>query len=129
MPGPDWGGRLERLKVDTFALYLAARDPRTPRLAKLLALAVTAYAFSPIDIIPDSIPVLGYLDDLIIVPAGVAATLRLIPPGVMEDCRHRARAAIANGDPVVRAGAIIAVALWVLAAVTTGALAWRLVGG
>src|SRR5438128_1859442 len=94
--------RAGALKTATQALYLAARDPRTPWYARALALAVVAYAFSPIDLIPDPIPLLGYLDDLIIVPAGIALTLRLIPPEVLADAR--ARAAEGRERPLGRAG-------------------------
>src|SRR5690349_3583113 len=82
--------RARELKRAVVAVYLAARDPRVPWYAKALALAVAAYALSPIDLIPDFIPVLGYLDDLLLLPAGIALTLRLIPPEVMSDCRARA---------------------------------------
>ena len=79
------------LKADTYALYLAYRDPRTPWYAKVWAALVVAYAFSPIDLIPDFIPVLGYLDDLLLVPLGVFLALKLIPAEVMIECRQQAR--------------------------------------
>ena len=79
--------RARQLKRETIALYFAFRDKRTPWYAKILAALVLAYAFSPIDLIPDFIPVLGYLDDLILIPAGIALTLKLIPPEVMDDAR------------------------------------------
>src|SRR5919109_78463 len=82
------------LKRDVHALWLAARDARTPKLAKLLALLVAAYALSPIDLIPDFIPVLGYLDDVVIVPLGILAVVKLIPPEIMAE--HRALAAAAQ---------------------------------
>ncbi len=78
------------LKSEMLALYLAYRDPRTPWYAKLLAGLVVAYAMSPIDLIPDPIPVVGYLDDLILLPVGILIARRLIPSEVMEDCRSRA---------------------------------------
>ena len=87
--------RARRLKSDVVALYLAARDPRTPRIAKVLAILVAAYALSPIDLIPDFVPVLGLLDDLVLVPLGIALVLRLVPREVMEDARRNAPAAIA----------------------------------
>lgn len=83
----QWASRMKR---DTLALYFAARHPGTPRHAKLLAALVAAYALSPIDLIPDFIPVLGHLDDLLIVPAGIALCVRLIPESVMAECRERA---------------------------------------
>ena len=82
--------RAKTLKRDTLALWFAARDERTPWYARLLALLVAAYALSPVDLVPDFIPVLGYLDDLILIPAGIALTLRLIPPEVMAASRAKA---------------------------------------
>ncbi len=82
-----WKRRARQLKRDTYALYLALKDPRAPWYARLVAGLVVAYAFSPIDLIPDFIPVLGYLDDLLIVPLGIALTLKLMPPGVLADAR------------------------------------------
>lgn len=78
------------LKRDIVALWLAARDPRTPRFAKAVAGVTAAYALSPIDLIPDFVPILGYLDDLVIVPAGIALAIRLIPPELMTECREHA---------------------------------------
>jgi len=104
------------LKTDTYSLYLVARDPRTPWYAKVLAAGVAAYAFSPIDLIPDFIPVLGYLDDLLIVPAGIALAIKLVPPEVLADCRARAADRTDAGQPVnLLAGAII-IAIWVVLA-------------
>lgn len=82
------------LKTETFALYLAARDPRTPWYAKLLVAGIVAYVFSPIDLIPDFVPVLGYLDDLVLVPMGITLAIKLIPLSVLSECRARAREAI-----------------------------------
>lgn len=82
--------RLARLKTEIVALALAYRDPRTPRLAKWMALGVVIYALSPLDLIPDPIPVLGYLDDALLLPIGIWVTLRLIPAEVMHDCRAQA---------------------------------------
>ena len=113
------------LKAETLALSLAARDPRVPWYAKLLAAAVVAYALSPIDLIPDFVPVLGYLDDLIIVPLGIALVLRLVPPDVLEECRARARAELAHGRPVSRAGAAAIVVVWLLGAGIAAWLAYR----
>src|SRR5437763_12027806 len=93
----------ERLKREVHAIYLAARDPRTPWYAKALAVAVAGYALSPIDLIPDFVPVLGYLDDLLIVPLGILAVVRLIPPEVMAE--SRAAAALSSERPVSRAAA------------------------
>src|ERR671923_1269950 len=79
--------RARELKRETYAIYIAARDPRTPWYARALILFVVAHTFSPIDLIPDFIPVLGYLDDLIITPGGIWLAVRLIPPEVLEDAR------------------------------------------
>src|SRR2546428_14158889 len=101
--------RARELKRNTLALYLACRDPRTPWYAKALAGAVVAYALSPIDLIPDFIPVLGYLDDLIVVPAGLALSVRMIPAPVMAQCR--ARAAEVTERPTSRGAAAVVVAI------------------
>jgi uncharacterized membrane protein YkvA (DUF1232 family) len=111
------------IKRDVHALYLAARDPRVPWYAKALAVVVAAYALSPIDLIPDFLPVVGYLDDLIIVPLGVLLTVRLIPPELMTE--HRLSAEAAAAQPVSRvAGAVIA-GLWVASLAACGWLAWN----
>jgi len=108
-PLQQWARSLKR---DTLALYLAARDPRVPWYAKAVAACVAAYAFSPIDLIPDFIPVLGYLDDLILVPLGIALAIRLIPPALFEEHREHAAARIA-GRPVSRIGALVIIGVWV----------------
>ena len=110
----------QALKRDVVALWLAARDPRTPLAAKLLAGAVAAYALSPIDLIPDFIPVLGLLDDVIIVPLGILAVVALIPPGIMAE--HRQAAALAATRPVSRAAAAAIVIVWALSLVLAGLL-------
>ncbi len=106
------------------ALCLAARDERTPWHARLLVAAIVAYALSPIDLIPDFVPVLGYLDDLVLVPLGIALALRMIPSDAMATARERARAAPADPRPGRRAAAVI-VALWIAAAALAGFGAWR----
>jgi uncharacterized membrane protein YkvA (DUF1232 family) len=105
----DWA---QRLQADTLALWFAARDDRTPWHAKLLAAAVVAYAVSPVDLIPDFIPVLGLLDDLLLVPLGVALALRLVPAEVMAAARDRARGVLADPRPRSRVAAGVVVALW-----------------
>jgi uncharacterized membrane protein YkvA (DUF1232 family) len=107
-----WRGKARTLKIEVYALYLAYRDPRTPWYGKAFAALVVAYAFSPIDLIPDPIPIIGYLDDLILVPLGVAIALRLIPGEVMADSRLRAAEVMASGKPVSWVGALIIGALW-----------------
>jgi uncharacterized membrane protein YkvA (DUF1232 family) len=121
-----WRERACALKTETLALYLAYRDPRVPWYAKVLAAAVVAYAFSPIDLIPDVVPVLGYLDDLILVPLGIALVLRLVPEEVMVDCRARARQATSGDKPVSWTAAAVIVLLWVLLAAVAVALVLRL---
>ena len=103
------------LKRDVVALWRAARDPRVPWHAKAVAAAVAAYALSPIDLIPDFVPVIGYVDDLLIVPAGIWLAVRLVPPEILEE--HRRAAAEAITRPVSRAGMVAILAIWVLAAV------------
>jgi len=98
------------LKRDVTALWLAARDPRVPWHAKAVAAAVAAYALSPVDLIPDFIPVLGYLDDLIIVPLGIMLAIRLVPQPVMAELRQQA--AERSNRPVSRAGLIFILAVW-----------------
>lgn len=104
------------LKRDVIALYLAARDPRVPWYAKAIAGGIAAYALSPIDLIPDFIPIVGYLDDLIIMPLGIALAVRLIPPSVMEEHRQNVAARIAN-RPTSRIGAAVIITIWVALAV------------
>ncbi len=101
------------MERDILALYLAVRDPRVPWYVKALAAATAAYALSPIDLIPDFIPVLGYLDDAIILPAAIALTVRLIPGDVMAELREEAAVKLAGRPPRSRAGAAGIVALWV----------------
>jgi uncharacterized membrane protein YkvA (DUF1232 family) len=108
--------RVRQLERETYALYLAARHPRTPWYAKLLIAAVVAYAVSPIDLIPDFVPVLGYLDDLILIPLGIAVAIRLVPPEVLAECRARAQEATAHGKPASRIAAIIIIGIWVVLA-------------
>ena len=116
-----WAGRL---KTELRALYLAYGDPRVPTHARVLAIVVVAYAFSPIDLIPDPIPVLGYLDDLILIPLGIALTIRMIPSDVLAECRAKARNTEAETGPKGTAAAVAVVAAWLLLA----ALAVYLVG-
>lgn len=100
------------IKRDIHAVWLAARDPRTPWLAKVLAVVVAAYAVSPIDLIPDFIPLLGYVDDIIIVPLGILLVVKLIPPEVMNE--HRETADEASERPVSRIAAGVFIAIWIV---------------
>lgn len=104
-----------QIRQQTLTVYFAARDPRTPLAVRLLALLVAAYALSPIDLIPDFIPVIGYLDDLLIVPLGLALVVRLTPPDVIESARQKA--AHAAGRPVSYTAAVAIMLLWLLLAV------------
>jgi uncharacterized membrane protein YkvA (DUF1232 family) len=106
--------RARALKRDVFAVYFAARDPRTPWYAKALVLLIVAYSLSPIDLIPDFIPILGYLDDLIIVPAGIALAIRLIPAEVMAQARQQAAASSVSRS-VGYVGLAIIILIWILA--------------
>jgi uncharacterized membrane protein YkvA (DUF1232 family) len=108
-----WKQRARLLKQETYAIYLALRDPRVPWYARLLAACVVGYAFSPIDLIPDFVPVLGYLDDLVVVPLGIALALKLIPAEVMTECRAQARQVMAQGKPVNWAAAVVIVTIWI----------------
>ena len=111
------------IKRDVVALWLAARDRRVPFHAKAVAAAVAAYALSPIDLIPDFIPVIGYLDDLLIVPLGILLAVHLVPPVLMAEFRAAATALLQR--PVSRAGAAAILALWCAGA---GAMLWWAVG-
>ena len=110
----QWKQKVKQLKKETYAIYLASKDPRTPSYAKLLAACVVAYAFSPIDLIPDFIPILGYLDDLVIVPLGIWLILKIIPPPVLAECREKSAAAMGEGKPINWTAAIVIVAIWIL---------------
>jgi len=111
-----WKGWARRLKLETYALYLAYRDPRVPWYVRLFAVCVVAYAFSPIDLIPDPIPVLGYLDDLILIPLGIALALKMIPLPVLADCREKAQTIIAQGKPANWVAAGVILVIWLLVA-------------
>jgi uncharacterized membrane protein YkvA (DUF1232 family) len=104
------------LKKDVLTLWFCARHPRTPVPVKILALSLAAYALSPIDLIPDFIPILGYLDELILLPMGIALCLRLVPRAVLAECRAKANAWMESERPKPRsyAVAVIIVVIWVL---------------
>lgn len=119
--------RAERLKTDIPAIFLALRDKETPAAAKFFAFLTVAYALSPIDLIPDFIPVLGYLDDLLLLPALAALTIRLIPPAVLERCRAQAAGMWQNGKPKRWYYALPIVLFWLLLAGLTAWLIYRAV--
>ena len=116
-----------QLKRDVVALWIAAQDPRTPLLAKVAAGIVAAYALSPIDLIPDFIPVLGYLDDLLLVPLGTALTIRLIPPPLLAEFRRQA--ALRLERPTSRLAGVVIVALWVVLGLALTQWLWRRLQG
>lgn len=114
----SWARSIRR---DTLAIAFALRDPRTPWPARILGALVVAYAVSPIDLIPDFIPVLGYLDDLLLLPLGLMLVRRLIPSDVLEE--HRARAAASGARLSSTTGAVVVVGIWIGIAAL---VAWRL---
>ena len=111
------------IRRDVHALYGASRDPRVPWYAKAVAVVIAGYALSPIDLIPDFIPVLGYLDEVILLPLGILLVVRLIPPEVMAE--HRARAASAQERPVSHAAAVAIVGIWMASVALCGWLVYR----
>jgi uncharacterized membrane protein YkvA (DUF1232 family) len=121
-----WKQRARELQTEVYAMYLAYRDPRVPWYARIFAACVVAYAFSPIDLIPDPIPILGYLDDLVLVPLGVWLARRMIPPAVLAECRDQARDVMKQGKPVSRAAAAVIIAIWLCLAVVAVAFIMRL---
>lgn len=120
----SWSARARALKREVYALYLCARHPRTPWYAKLLVGLIVAYALSPIDLIPDFVPVLGYLDDVVLLPLAILLALRMVPADVLAECRDRAAGAFAGGKPVSRVAAAVIVGLWIAAAAALGLAAW-----
>jgi uncharacterized membrane protein YkvA (DUF1232 family) len=117
------------LRIETYAIYLAYKDPRVAWYARVFAACVVGYAFSPIDLIPDPIPVLGYLDDLVLVPLGVALALKMIPGPVMDECRQKAEGAMREGKPTNWKAAAAIVAVWVLLALIVVAVLAQAVRG
>ena len=122
-----WRQWARQLKIEVYALYLAYRDPRVPWYARVFAMCVVGYFFSPIDLIPDPIPILGYLDDLILVPLGVVLALKMIPADVMAECRAQAQDVMAQGKPVNRAAAAVIVVIWLLLAALAVVFVMRLI--
>ena len=117
--------RAHHLKSETLALWLAARHPGTPWYAKLLVAAIVAYALSPIDLIPDFVPILGYLDDLILIPLGILLAVRMIPPPILEECRAKAQERMASARPVSLVAALVIVGVWLAAAALCAWWAYR----
>jgi uncharacterized membrane protein YkvA (DUF1232 family) len=108
-----WKAHAQRLKSEVYALYLAYKDPRTPWYAKIFSAVVVGYAFSPIDLIPDPIPILGYLDDLLLIPLGAYLAVKMIPSQVMEESRIKAQQVMAQGKPVNKVAAGVIVLIWI----------------
>ncbi len=111
-----WKQRAKQLKTAVYVIYLVSKDPRVPWYTRVLAACVIGYAFSPIDLIPDPIPVIGYLDDLVLIPLGIALVLKLVPSPVLADCRERARTVMEQGKPTNWIAAGVIVAIWLLVA-------------
>ena len=109
-----WKKRIKELKTETYAIYLASKDPRVPWYAKAVIVFVVAHTFSPIDLIPDFIPVLGYLDDLIITPLGIALALKMVPKDVLTECREEARKSIDQEKPTNWTAAAIIIVIWLV---------------
>ncbi len=122
-----WKQKVGELKIEVYALYLAYRDPRVPWYAKIFAACVVGYAFSPIDLIPDPIPVLGYLDDLIILPLGIFLALKMIPKDVMAESREKTKAITKEGKPKNWVAAGIIIIIWSLLTVLAIFLTLRII--
>ena len=123
----SWRTKARQLRTEIVALYLASKHPGTPWYAKVLAALIIGYALSPIDLIPDFIPVVGYLDDLILVPAGIALLIKIIPRDVLEECRAKAQSDRLNRKPENWIAAIIIVLIWLFAIYLILSLIWPLV--
>jgi uncharacterized membrane protein YkvA (DUF1232 family) len=119
-----WKKRAEFLKSRLYALYLAYRDPRVPWYAKAFGALVLAYALSPIDIIPDFIPVLGYLDDIVLVPLGITLAIKMIPKDIMEECRRSAQVALSSPEVKTWPATLLITLIWLAVAAV---LVWRIV--
>jgi len=123
----SWRIKSKKLKSEVYALYLASKHPRTPWYAKLLTVLIIGYALSPIDLIPDFIPVLGYLDDLILVPLGIALLIKIIPRDILEESRAKADADLSKRKPKSWVAAVIIVLIWLFVTYLILTLIWPLV--
>jgi len=121
-----WKQHARRLSAQTYALYLAYRHPRTPWYAKVFAALIVGYVFSPIDPIPDFIPGVGLLDEMVVVPIGVLLAAKMIPQDVFEECREKAREVAEGEKPVSRIAAVVIVAVWVMCVALAVFLALRI---
>jgi uncharacterized membrane protein YkvA (DUF1232 family) len=120
-----WRRRARQLSAQTYTLYLAYRHPRTPWYAKVFAALIVGYVFSPIDPIPDFIPGVGLLDEMVVVPIGVLIAAKMIPPDVLAECREKAREVAEGEKPVSRVAAVVVVAVWLVCVALTVFLALR----
>src|ERR671912_98889 len=118
-----WKRRARKLTGQTYALYLALRHPRTPWYAKIFAALIVGYVFSPIDPIPDFIPGVGLLDEMVVVPIGILIAAKMIPPDVFAECRQKAREVEEGEKPVSRVAAVVVVAIWLLCVALAALLA------
>jgi len=110
----SWKTKAKALKREVYALSLAVKDPRVPWYAKIFALLIIGYALSPIDLIPDFIPIIGYVDDLILIPAGIILLIKMIPKEVMEECREKARSQQGNMKGKHWVAAAVIVLIWLI---------------
>ncbi len=120
-----WKNRVAGLKQNIYALYLASRDPRVPWLAKLVVVLVVAYTLSPIDLIPDFIPLLGYIDDIFLLPLAIALAIKLMPPDIWEEYKARARAQLAAELPRSYAAAVVIAIIWIIVIGIMGLWMWQ----
>ena len=126
MNSEAWKQRARQLTAQTYALYLAYRHPKTPWYAKVFAALIVGYVFSPIDPIPDFIPLVGLLDEMVVVPIGVLISMRMIPTDVFVECQERAGEATEGDKPVSWVAAVVVIAIWLLCVALTVLLAFRL---
>jgi len=115
----NWKAMAEKFEIETYALYLAYKDPRVPLRIKVVILLIIAYLLSPIDLIPDFIPVLGYLDDFLLITVGIPILLKMVPNEIMNEHRESAKTKFSEGMPKSRFAALIIILIWILAAVIT----------
>ena len=113
----NWKATAEKFEIETYALYLAYKDPRVPLRIKVVILLVIAYLLSPIDLIPDFIPVLGYLDDFLLITVGIPILLKMVPKEIIDEHRENAKTKFSEGMPKSKFAALIIVLIWVLAAI------------
>jgi uncharacterized membrane protein YkvA (DUF1232 family) len=121
-----WKGRVRWLKTETYAVYLALKDSRVPWVTKALIIFVVAHTFSPIDLIPDFIPLIGYLDDLLITPIGIFLAIKLIPDEVLAECREKAKRVYVESAPTNQWAAVVVIMIWLFFALFLLALIFRL---